>query len=168
MADDRVAPAELAADSDGVVWHRPTVAVDAESFARWVDAADRWGVGTVVEHDGRVLLVREGDTWLLPGGMCEPGESHAEGAVRETREETGVAVRVVDLAAITVRTFVHGEESVEFYFATFRATPAGTDVAPAVDPELPDEAVDEAAWHQSLPAETFDRDLVGRLRGGES
>lgn len=167
MSDDRVPPAELAARHDGAVRHRTTVEVDAESFASAAAAAETWGVGTFTEHQGRVLLVREGDTWLLPGGACDPRESHVEGAVRETREETGIAVQVVDLAAVTVRTFVHGEESVEFYFATFRATPDGSDVAPSTDPGRPGEAVDEAAWHRTVPAATFDRELVVGLRGGD-
>ena len=55
--------------------------------------------GAVV-HDaaGRLLLVRRGrepgrGLWSLPGGRCEPGEDAAATAVRETREETGLAVR---------------------------------------------------------------------------
>lgn len=100
----------------------------------------------------------------MPGGTRDPGETHAEGAVRETREETGIAVRVVDLAAVTVRTFVRGEESAAFYFAT-QATPVGPDVDPSTDPGRPDEAVDEATWHRTVPSATFDRELVVRLRG---
>lgn len=164
MPDDRAPPAELAARHGGAVRHRTTVEVDAGSFASAAAAAETWGVGALVEHEGRVLLVREEDTWLLPGGAREPGESHVEGAVRETREETGVPVRVVDLAAVSVRTFVHGDESVAVYFATFRATPDGSDVTPSPDPGRPGESVDEAAWHRTVPEETFDRDLVVGLR----
>jgi len=54
--------------------------------------------GAVV-HDaaGRLLLVRRRQEpgrglWSLPGGRCEPGESAAETAVREVREETGLDV----------------------------------------------------------------------------
>lgn len=41
----------------------------------------------------RTLLVHHAklDKWLQPGGHCEPGETSTEAAVRETREETGVA-----------------------------------------------------------------------------
>lgn len=33
--------------------------------------------------------------WEFPGGKLEPGESPAEGAVREVREETGLVVEAV-------------------------------------------------------------------------
>jgi 8-oxo-dGTP diphosphatase len=52
----------------------------------------------VIVHDGRVLLVRraiaEGSLlWQFPAGAVEEGESHADAAVRETAEETGLTVR---------------------------------------------------------------------------
>ena len=56
------------------------------------------GVGAVVLHEGRVLLVRRGKEplrgrWLIPGGTVELGETLAEAVVREVQEETGVTVR---------------------------------------------------------------------------
>ena len=56
--------------------------------------------GAVVRDDkGRLLLVRRGHEpsaglWSLPGGRIEPGESAAEAAAREVREETGLDVVV--------------------------------------------------------------------------
>ena len=55
-------------------------------------------VGAVVVHDGSVLLVRRGraparGVWAVPGGRVELGETLAEAAEREVREETGVSVR---------------------------------------------------------------------------
>ena len=52
----------------------------------------------VIVDDDRVLLIRrrvvEGTlSWQFPAGKVEPGESGAEAAVRETREETGLTVR---------------------------------------------------------------------------
>lgn len=56
----------------------------------------------VVVHEGRVLMVRrrisEGRlSWQFPAGAVEPGESREEAAVRETLEETGLAVKALKL-----------------------------------------------------------------------
>jgi 8-oxo-dGTP diphosphatase len=59
--------------------------------------------GAVVRDDrGRLLLVRRGHEpsmglWSLPGGRVEPGETAAEAAVREVREETGLDVEIGEL-----------------------------------------------------------------------
>jgi 8-oxo-dGTP diphosphatase len=51
--------------------------------------------------DGRlVLLIKENydrHRWGFPGGALEPGETPEQAAVRETREETGLEVRVQSL-----------------------------------------------------------------------
>ena len=51
----------------------------------------------VFDQAGQVLLVRErvDGAWALPGGWADVGESLAEGAVREVREESGYDV-VID------------------------------------------------------------------------
>ena len=53
-----------------------------------------------IDRAGRVLLVRHtghGDAWAVLGGAVEIGESPAQAAVRETREEIGVEVRLTRL-----------------------------------------------------------------------
>ena len=53
-----------------------------------------------VDAAGRLLLVRHAghhDGWAVLGGAVEVGESPAQAAVRETREEIGVEVRLVRL-----------------------------------------------------------------------
>jgi 8-oxo-dGTP diphosphatase len=60
------------------------------------------GVGVVVWHGDRVLLVRRGKPprvghWSLPGGAQQLGETVAEAARREVFEEVGLEV---DLGAI--------------------------------------------------------------------
>jgi 8-oxo-dGTP diphosphatase len=60
------------------------------------------GVGAVVTHDGRLLLIRRGrgayaDQWAVPGGRQRRGETMQEAAVRETQEETGLIVEIGDV-----------------------------------------------------------------------
>ncbi|MEM7111993.1 MAG: NUDIX domain-containing protein [Chloroflexota bacterium] len=51
---------------------------------------------------GKVLLAKREDfeVWCLPGGMVDLGESLAETAVREAREETGLIVNLTRLVGI--------------------------------------------------------------------
>jgi ADP-ribose pyrophosphatase YjhB (NUDIX family) len=78
------------------------------------------GVGAVIVHEGRVLLVRRGREplkghWTLPGGVLEVGESLADGVAREVREETGLDVVVVELVELLDR--IHREEGrVRFHY----------------------------------------------------
>jgi ADP-ribose pyrophosphatase YjhB (NUDIX family) len=62
-------------------------------------------VRAAVIADQRILLVRERDDggWTMPGGWADVGESAAEAAVRETREEAGVQVRAVKMIALYER-----------------------------------------------------------------
>ena len=63
-------------------------------------------VATVVVLQGdRVLLTRCAQlaTWMLPGGIVEPGESVAQAALREVREETGLDVQIVRLIGVYSR-----------------------------------------------------------------
>ena len=55
-----------------------------------------------VDGAGRVLLQRRRDTgqWAIPMGKQELGETVSQCAVRETEEETGVAVEVTGLLGI--------------------------------------------------------------------
>ena len=50
----------------------------------------------MIRNEGSILLVhqRRAGCWSLPGGKMEPGESFDQAATRETREETGLDVRL--------------------------------------------------------------------------
>lgn len=61
-------------------------------------------VEAVVVHDDKVLLIRRrpesrayANTWALPGGHLEHGESPAEAALRELKEETNVDGKIVGI-----------------------------------------------------------------------
>lgn len=62
------------------------------------------GVGVVVWLDDRVLLIKRGKPprvgqWSLPGGAQKLGETLAETARREVREETGIEIELGEIIA---------------------------------------------------------------------
>jgi 8-oxo-dGTP diphosphatase len=68
------------------------------------------GVGGVVIDNGRALLIRRASPplqgeWSIPGGLLEVGETLEQGVARELAEETGLAVRVVELIEVFERIF---------------------------------------------------------------
>ena len=57
----------------------------------------------VVRSADRYLLVHErkhGQLWYVPAGRVEPGETFAQAAVRETLEESGIAVALDGIVRI--------------------------------------------------------------------
>ena len=53
----------------------------------------------LVEDDGRILMVQRAygskkGKWSLPGGYVDKGESRRRAAYRETKEETGIVVKI--------------------------------------------------------------------------
>jgi ADP-ribose pyrophosphatase YjhB (NUDIX family) len=56
----------------------------------------------VRDEDGRVLLLRrtDNDLWTIPTGAVKRGETVAEAAVRECREETGLEVEITGIVGV--------------------------------------------------------------------
>ncbi len=71
--------------------------VETEASAR---PEREFTVAVFVVHDGAVLLHRHKklDMWLPPGGHVEPGELPDAAAIRETKEEAGLDIVLVDTA----------------------------------------------------------------------
>ena len=72
------------------------------------------GVGAVIIENDRVLLVKRGHPpllgeWSIPGGVLEVGEMLRDAAVREAREETGLAVETGELLGVFDRVLREGE-----------------------------------------------------------
>ena len=71
------------------------------------------GVGGVVIHGKRVLLIRRGSEplkgeWSIPGGLVELGEELADGVRRELKEETGLDVEPLEVLTVFDRIFREG------------------------------------------------------------
>ncbi len=97
------------------------------------------GVGIVVWHGERVLLIRRGKPprvgqWSLPGGAQKLGETVAEAARREVREETGLAVEVGEVLAVVDLIEREGER-VRYHYTLidFSAEADGPELRPGSD-----------------------------------
>lgn len=75
----------------------------------------------VNELEDEVLMVNNADnnTWSLPGGNVEPGETLVQAAIREAYEEAGVVVEVGELVSVNECLLTQYEEHALFF--TFRA-----------------------------------------------
>jgi len=94
----------------------------------------------ILDGQGRVLLVRHGYgmlNWEIPGGMAEPGESILDTALREVREETGLAVVPRRLTGI------YYEPHEEFHHFVFLCRRLDETTEIAVDPA---EITDAGYW----------------------
>jgi 8-oxo-dGTP diphosphatase len=63
------------------------------------------GASVACFRDGRVLLAARGGpplegTYSLPGGLVEPGETLAQAALRELREEVGVEAELIGFVTL--------------------------------------------------------------------
>jgi len=133
----------------------------------------------VRDRRGRVLLVRRGrppfeGRWALPGGFCEWSETTEGCCARETREETGVTVRVGDLLGVYSRPDrdPRGHNVTVLYGATpVRGTAVGGDDAAEARWFTPRElrALDYAFDHREIVAEHLAKKRrPGKPRGRSS
>jgi ADP-ribose pyrophosphatase YjhB (NUDIX family) len=97
------------------------------------------GVGGVIVHEGRVLLVQRGreplkGQWSLPGGLLEVGESLESGVIREVEEETGLRVQPVQLIELLDRIHREGDRvRYHYVIADYLCRVTGGDLRAASD-----------------------------------
>ena len=82
------------------------------------------GVAAVVLSGGKVLLTQRGNEpsmgkWGLPGGVVELGETVEDAVVREVEEETGIAVKPVELLTIFNSVVRDNEDEIRFHYVLF-------------------------------------------------
>lgn len=76
------------------------------SYVHWGDFS--LGVGGVILHDNKVLLVQRGynpgkGIWTIPGGYVDHGESIGDAIIREIQEETGIISKPLSIIALRDR-----------------------------------------------------------------
>jgi 8-oxo-dGTP diphosphatase len=79
------------------------------------------GVGAVILHHGRVVLIRRRfeplkGQWSLPGGAVELGETLESCVAREMREETGLEVQVGPVIEVFDRITRDADDRVWFHY----------------------------------------------------
>jgi 8-oxo-dGTP pyrophosphatase MutT (NUDIX family) len=80
-------------------------------------------VAAVVEHEGRLLMVREqtreGERLNQPAGHLDRGESLLDAVVRETLEETAYLVRPTALLGIHMNRYQHLADKTDVTYLRF-------------------------------------------------
>ena len=94
----------------------------------------------ILERDGKYLLVLRrdppsADMYAFPGGRAEEGETPAETALREFREETGIAARNPELFSVyDLKTHApDGSVTSHFFLSVFTVEADADAVAEAAD-----------------------------------
>ena len=98
------------------------------------------GVGVVVWHGDRVLLVRRGNPprsghWSLPGGAQQLGETVAEAARREVNEEAGLEVVLGEIVATVDLIERDQQDRIRYHYTLidYVAEAAGPSLRPGSD-----------------------------------
>jgi ADP-ribose pyrophosphatase YjhB (NUDIX family) len=138
--------------------------------SREYPAHPRVGVGAVILHEDRVLLVRRGKApsfgkWSLPGGLVELGESTREAIEREIREECGIKISVIEVVGVIDRVVKDDAGRVRYHYVLvdYLAYPDSLDV------EAGDDAA-EARWFEIDRVVELDttQGLLDMIRRGEA
>ncbi len=120
--------------------------------------------GAIVDASGRILLLRRADedTWCLPKGTQEAGETLEMTALREIREETGLRVRLLRPIHTVRYAYFWPPENVNYEKSVtyFLAEPVGGRLTP-------ESGFDEARWLSASDALALlhwknDRDVVAK------
>lgn len=109
----------------------------------------------VFNAQGQLLLIQRADNqlWAMPGGALDVGETPAEGACRETWEETGVTVRATAMTGVYDSRLCGSQASWQLYHFVFLCEPIEGEPAPS---------------HETLDARWTDPDTLPPLSPGHA
>lgn len=127
------------------------------------------GVGAIIVEDHRVVLVKRGHPplqgeWSIPGGVLEVGELLKDCAIREAREETGLAVEPGEILGVFDRIVREGGRALYHYvLIDFLCRRTAGELRPGSD-------ADEVRWFslEELPGLNLAQDTEEVLRKGLS
>ncbi len=133
----------------------------ADPFDEGADPVHLTGSAVVVGRRGTVLhLHKRLGRWMQPGGHCDPGETPAEAALRESEEETGLALAHPGsgprLLHVDVHEAAQGHTHLDLRYLL---------LGPDQDPDPPAGESPEARWYDWDEAMAMaDEALLGALR----
>ena len=116
------------------------------------------GVGAVIIHDGKLLLIKRGvepgkGKWSIPGGAVELGENVRDTARREAKEECGLDIELVgDMPMDALDNIIEGENKrLQYHYVLlqFLARPKGGTLRHGSD-------ATEARWVSVEDVEKYD------------
>jgi 8-oxo-dGTP pyrophosphatase MutT (NUDIX family) len=89
----------------------------------WLHMSPASGAEALIVRDKKIMLIKRSDNglWAFPGGLVEVGETLAEAAVRELREETGIQAQVTKLLGIFDSRLWHSKTKAHLFHAVFLA-----------------------------------------------
>ena len=85
------------------------------------------GVGIVVFHQQKVLLIRRGKPprqgeWSIPGGKQKLGETLQQAARREVQEETGLKLGPLMLVDVVDSIFKDSQKQIQYHYSLIEWT----------------------------------------------
>ena len=129
----------LSARLDSSIEERPEDEVMEEYKQKLARVTPFVGAEAAVLRGGTILLIKREDNglWAMPGGGSEVGETWAQSAERELREETGVDGTAKKLLGV-FDSIIWGSRSKYHFYAGVWLVEASDDRAPIAGPETTD------------------------------